>query len=117
MADIPFDERDDERLRQLLEVEHRLQDLVRAAKEDAAGRIAAARAASDHRRAAARDAEERADAERARAERVVHERALSAIDTANQAALAAITSLPDTRVDELARWALLQAIGGTGDPA
>ena len=111
------DEQDDERLRELLAVEHRLQDLVRAAKEDAARTIVAARAASDHRLVAAREAAERADAAQARSDRAVHEEALSAIDTAHQAALAAITNLSDRRVDEMARWALARAIAGTGEPA
>ena len=117
MAEFPIDEPDDERLRQLLAVETRLQDLVRAAREDAARRIAAARAAGEHRLTASREAAERADAEGARAERAAHAEALSAIDAAHQTALAAITSLPDRRLDELARWALVQAIAGTGEPA
>lgn len=117
MAELPFNEPHDERLRQLLAVEQRLQDLVRAAKEDATRQIAAAHAACEHRLTAAREAAERANAEQARADRVVHEEALSAIDAAHQAALAAITGLSDSRVDELARWAIVQAIAGTGEPA
>ena len=113
----PVDEPEDDRLRQLLAVEQRLQDFVRAAKEDAVRRITAARGAREHRLTAAREAAQRDDAERARMERAVHDEALSAIETAHQAALAAIAGLSDTRVDELARRALVQAIGGTGEPA
>ena len=111
------EESDDDRLRELLAVEHRLQNLVRAAREDAAQRIAEARAAGDRRVAAAREAAERTNAERARAERVAHEEALAAIDAAHRAAIAAIENVSDTRADELARWALCQAIASTGEPA
>ena len=107
----------DERLRQLLDVEQRLQDLVRAAKDDAARRIVAARAAGEQRRSAAREAADRADAEQARAERVAHIEALSAIEAAHRAALATLTGLSDQRVDELARWAIGQVIDGSGESA
>ena len=117
MVDSPANEADDERLRQLLDVEQRLQDLVRAAREDAANRVTAARAASELRLAAAREASERADSEQARAERLIHEAALSEIEAAHQNALATISRLADSRVDELARWAVGEAIARTGDPA
>jgi hypothetical protein len=107
-------ESDDARLRELLAVEHRLQDLVRAAKDDAGRRIAAARAAAEHRLTAAREAAESADAERARAERLIHEEALMTIDTRHRATLAAFANIPDSRIDELARLALAHAIAGTG---
>jgi hypothetical protein len=110
-------ESDDERLRELLAVEHRLQDLVRAAREHAARRIAEARAAGDRRVAASREAAQRTDAERARAERVGHEEALAAIDATHRAAISAIENVSESRVDELARWALREAIAGTGEPA
>ncbi len=112
-----MNETDDVRLRQLLVVEQRLQGLVRTAKENAARRIAEARAVSEHRLAASRDEAARADAQRARAERAVHEEALSAIHAAHQASLAAITSLSDKRVDELARWLLAGEPAPTGDPS
>jgi hypothetical protein len=114
---ISMNETDDVRLRQLLVVEQRLQDLVRTAKENAARRIAEARAVSEHRLAASRDEAARADAQRARTERVVHEEALSAIHAAHQASLAAITSLSDNRVDELARWVIARAIAPIGEPS
>lgn len=117
MTQAPTEPPDDERLRQLLEVEQRLQNLVRTAKEDAARRLAAARAARDRHLAEARVAADRADAERARAERAAHEEALSAVETAHRAALAAIRSISEARVEELARWALAEAMGSDGDPA
>jgi hypothetical protein len=112
-----MNETDDVRLRQLLVVEQRLQDLVRTAKENAARRIAEARAVSEHRLAVSRGEAARADAQRARAERVVHEEALSAIHAAHQASLAAITNLFDKRVEELARWVLARAIAPAKEPS
>jgi hypothetical protein len=41
--------------------------------------------------------------------------ALSAIEAAHRAALAALTELSDLRVDELARWAIGQVIDGSGE--
>jgi hypothetical protein len=108
---------DDERLKQLLDVERRLQDLVRTAKDDAARRIAQARATRERRLAASQDEAARADADRALAERALHEQALSAIQSAHLASLAAITGISDQRVDELARWLLARAIARTGEPA
>ncbi len=116
MADNPISsESDDDRLRQLLAVEHRLQELVRAAHDTAAQRIAAARTAGEQRVIAAREAAERADAERARAERLSHDEALVAIAARHRATLAAIVGVPDSRIDELARQALAHAIAGSGD--
>jgi hypothetical protein len=115
VTESPLDEADAERLRRLLSVEQRLKDLVRAAEQDSARRIAEALATRESRLAAARDAAEQTDVERARAERVAHQAALSSIATAHQAALVAITGLRDERVDELARWALEQAIRPDGD--
>ena len=115
MAEDPVDRPDDERLRQLLAVEQRLQDLVRAAREDASRRIAAARAASEDRLAAAREAAKRTDVERVEAERNSHAAALAAIQTAHHATLARIAAIADERVDELARWAIAQATGEDGD--
>jgi hypothetical protein len=117
MAESLIHESDDERLKQLLDVERRLQDLVRTAKDNAARRIAEAHAARERRLAASDDQAARADAERARADRALHEEALSAIDSAHQASLAAITNIGDKRVDELARWVLARAIARTGEPA
>jgi hypothetical protein len=104
----------DERLRELLAVEKRLQDRVRAAREAADRRIAAAREDSERRIEAARTAAAQADAERARAEARTHQAALAAIEAAHRATLASLDDLSDDRVDELARWALAQAIA-TGE--
>ena len=115
VAEHAVDQPDDERLRQLLALEQRLQDLVRTARADAGRRIAAARAASDERLAAAREAAKRADAERADAERVSHAAALAAMQTSHRSTLASITAMADERVDELARWVVARAIGESGE--
>ena len=115
MADLPVDPPGDERLRQLLAVEQRLEDLVRSARDDASRRIAAARAAGEERLAAAREEAKRDDARRAEAERVSHAAALEALQTVHQRALARITATSDERLDELARWAAAQAIGESGE--
>jgi hypothetical protein len=107
----------DERLQQLLAVEKRLQDLVRAAEERAAERIAAAREARDRRLVEARAAAAQADAVRSREERVAHEQALAFVEREHQAALAAIAAVSDQRIDELARWALGEVSGASGDAA
>lgn len=90
---------------------------MRAAEADAAARIAAARAARDRRLADALAEAERVDAGRARGERAAHEQALAAIETATRDALAALTGFPDSRIDDLARWALARAVGDTGEAA
>lgn len=108
---------DDERLRQLLAVERRLEDLVRAARDDAGRRIAAARAAGERRLTAAREAAERAAVVRGRTEQADHDAALLAIRAAHEAALAGIAGVPDERLNELARWVIARAIGAAGDTA
>ena len=108
----PVDAAGDGRLRELLGLEKRLQDLVRAAQEERSRRIRAANATREERLAAARETAARADADQARADLIEHERTLAALRTAHEATLATITSLSEKRVDELARWALHQAIGG-----
>ena len=113
--DTPVDAADDERLRQLLDVEKRLQRLVNEAHEERRRRVADAKTTRDQRLEAARAAAARADAEQARIERVDRERELAAIDAAHQAALRAIAALSDDRVDELARWVLARVIAGDGD--
>jgi hypothetical protein len=107
----------DERLRQLLAIERRLQDLVRAAEKRAAERIATARETRDRRLVEAHAAAAQADATRSREELMAHEQTLAAIERGHQVALAAIAGLPDERLDELARWALDQIIGASGDAA
>lgn len=108
----PVDAAGDERLRELLDVEKRLQELVRAVEEDCSHQVAAASAARQQRLAAAHEAAARADAEQARADRLEYDKAFAAIQASHQASLSAITSLSDERVDELARWALEQVIAG-----
>ena len=115
MAESTIDHVDGEELRQLLAVEQRLQQQVEAAREQAAARIATARAAGDARLAAARDAAAHLDEDRARADREHHAQGLGAIAATHRAALAAIGSVSDDRVDELARWVLVQALNGNGD--
>jgi hypothetical protein len=107
----------DERLRQLLAVESRLQESVRVAEAQAARRIAAAREARDRRLVEAHDAAAHADAARSREERTAHEQALAAIEREHLVIVAAINGLSDERIDELARWALDQVIGANGNGA
>jgi hypothetical protein len=90
---------------------------VRAAEIDAAERIAAARAARDRRLSTAIAEAERVDAERARDERSAHDQELSAIETAHRGALASLADIADSRIDDLARWALARAIAITGESA
>jgi hypothetical protein len=116
-VDTRVDPPDDERLRQLLDVEKRLQSLVHEAHEEGRRRVAAAKTTREQRLEAARAAAARADAEQARIEQVDHERELAAIEAAHQAVLGAIAELSDDRVDELARWALARVIAGHGDVA
>jgi hypothetical protein len=108
---------DDERLRQLLAVEKRLQGLVRGAEARAAGQIAAAHAARDRRLVEARETAAQADEARSREERFAHEQTLAAIEREHQMALEGIDGLSDQRIEELARWAVAQAIGTSGDAA
>jgi Skp family chaperone for outer membrane proteins len=117
MAQIPATEPDDvdDRLRQLLAVEQRLQDLVRRATDDADRSFAAARDASERRVSAAREEAGQVDADRARAEQIASDAALAAIERDHRSRLDAIINLPESRVDALARWAILQAIGDTGE--
>jgi hypothetical protein len=117
MVESSIDGRDDERLRQLLAVEQRLQDLVRAAKDGATRRIAEARAVCEQRLSTARDAATRAAADQAGAEAVVHAEALAQIEATHRQAIAALTQLSDHRVDELARWAIGRVLSGPGDAA
>jgi hypothetical protein len=117
MVDEDQEQRGDERLRQLLAVEKRLQDVVRAAEARAAQRIAAAREASDRRLVEARDAAAQADAARSREEHAAHEQALAGIERDHQAVVAAIVGLSDERIEELAHWALGQVVGASGDAA
>jgi hypothetical protein len=103
---------DDGRLRELLDLEKRLQDAVRAAQEQRSREIDGANAVREQRLAAAHEAAARADAEQARVEQLEQERALSALQAAHQRRLDSIASLSEERVDELARWVLQRAIGG-----
>jgi hypothetical protein len=107
----------DERLRQLLAVETRLQELVRVAEARAARQIAAARDARDRRLTEARDAAAQTDAARSRDERAAHEQALAAIEHDHQRVVAAINGLSDERIEELARWAVDQVVDARGDAA
>lgn len=107
----------DERLRELLAVETRLQELVRAAEERAARQIASARDTRDRRLIEARDAAAQADAVRSRDERIEHEQALAGIERDHQEAVAAINRRSEERLEELARWAVDQVIDAEGDAA
>jgi len=107
----------DDRLRQLLDVERRLQDLVRAADEQAASRVALARANGERLRAdfEARQARE-AEAQDA-ADRAAHEQALLAVAAEAQSAVRSLSSVPDDRIEALARRALDRVMAaGRGTP-
>jgi hypothetical protein len=108
-------EASEEQLQHLLALEARLQGLVRAAEKDAARRVVTARAEGDRRLAAAHDEIERVVAEEARAEQDAHVAARAALAAVHYRRLAALTDLPDDRIDDLARRALQRAIGDAGD--
>lgn len=114
MTRIPADEPVDERLRQLLAVERRLQERVRHAETAAARRLAEARSEGERLQATARLQQAQADADQTLADRAAHERSLAAIQDQHETALRAITGVSDERIDELARRALDRAIGGRG---
>ena len=107
----------DDRLRQLLDVERRLQDLVRAADEQAASRVALARANGERLRAGI-EARQAAQAEaQDAADRAAHERALLAVAADAQSTVQSLSSIPDDRIDALARRALHRVMAaGRGTP-
>lgn len=117
MAEFPVEEPNqvDERLRQLLAIERRLEDLVRGANDAAGRRLAAAREAGTRALSVAREEAERMDAECTRTEQAAHAAALAALECASRATVDDINGVPDSRVDTLARWAVSQAIGVTGE--
>lgn len=110
MTRVSPEEPADARLRQLLDVEARLQQTVQAARDDAARRVTAAHEERERRLRASRDGPDRADGDRARAEQQAHAEALAAIEAAHLTTLAAISDLSEARIDELARRALARAI-------
>jgi hypothetical protein len=107
-------EPDDEKLRQLLDVEDRLEALVRVATEEAAQRVAAAVSARDARLAEAQRAAEREDQTRAAAEASACAAAIASIEQAAEAFVHEIRDLPGDRIDALARWVVQAAMAGTG---
>lgn len=117
MSEPAAEPRADERLRQLLAIEGRLQDLVCSAEARAARQIAAAREARERRLTEARDAAAQADAARSREERTAHEQALAVIERDHQKVVAALDGVSGEQIDALARWALDQIIGARGDAA
>lgn len=104
----------DERLRQLLAVERRLQERVRHAETAAAGRLAEARREGERVLAAAQSQQARAVDAEALADRAAHERSLAAIHDQHETILRAITGVSGETIDELARRALDRAIGADG---
>ena len=109
------DRGEESKLRQLLEVEDRLEALVRTAMEDGRRRVADAVALRDARLADARVEAEREDAAAASADAAAHTAELAAIANAADATVRACQSVPADRIDGLARWALEQAISGGGE--
>ena len=117
MTRMPADEPVDERLRQLLAVEQRLEERVRSAEADAARRIADARTHAERVQADARQQRTRDEEEQARADDAAHALALASIQHEHEAVLREIADVADARIDELARRALDRAIGGSGGAA
>ena len=107
----------DDRLRQLLDLEQRLQAMVRAAEDAANARIVQARTEAQRRRAGG-EAQPSGQAEaQDAADRAAHERALQAIAADAQSVAHALSSIPDDRIDELARRALERVLAsGRGTP-
>lgn len=117
MGRTPADLAPDERLRQLLDLDERLQQRIRQAETDRSRRLADARANSERARAAARaDAARAEEAERG-ADEAAHRDALSAIEAAHQAALRTLTEVPEEEIDRLARRALDCALDSASAPA
>jgi len=108
------DEPVDDRLRQLLAIEQRLQERVRAAEADATRRIADARLHSEHIRAEAQLLQARADEEQAQADAAAHAVALTTIQHEHEAVMRAIADVSDERIDQLARRVIDRTIGGDG---
>lgn len=96
----------DDRLRQLLDLEQRLQAQVRAAEDAADARIAQARSEAQRRRAGD-EAQQSGQAEaQDAADRAAHELALRAIAADAQSAIHSLSSIPNDRIDQLARLVL-----------
>jgi len=115
MTRVSHDEAPDERLRELLDVEERLQQQVRMARVDAARRVGAERDERARRLADAHASIDRADEAQARRDRLAHEKALAELEVRHRAALEAITGITGARIDELARRAIDRAIAPDGD--
>jgi len=104
----------DDRLRDLLAVEQRLQQLVSDARETAARRLAQAQAARIRLLDEADTAAARADEEEARRDHASHREACRALEIQQQAALAILTSVDDPTIDRLARRALARLLDNHG---
>lgn len=105
----------DDRLKHLLALEARLQERVRAAEAEAAARVTRAREAGEQVRVEAEAAEARRAEEEAAADRAAHEEALRAIRSRSVATIEALSSIPDSRIDELARTVVDCALGPPGE--
>jgi vacuolar-type H+-ATPase subunit H len=113
----PADLAPDERLRQLLDLDERLQQRIRQAETDRSRRLADARANSERVRAAARAEAARAEQEEREADEAAHRDALSAIEAAHQAVLRTLTEVPEEEIDRLARRALDCTLDSPSAPA
>ena len=114
MARALRDEPIEERLRELLAVEARLQATVRQAESTAAGRVEAARRDQARICQAIEDEAARHAAQEEAADAAAHAEVLAALRADHQRALHAVAGVTDARVTELARLALTRAIGATG---
>jgi hypothetical protein len=106
----------DDRLRELLAVEQRLQTRVAQAREDIARRVAGARADAARRLSEADLALAAAGEAEARADREVHEAALAQAAADHDDAMARLAAIQGRDIDRLARTVLdrLRAdVGGT----
>ena len=111
---MPASEPIDERLRDLLAVEQRLQRLVAAARADADRRVADARAAATRLLTDADTAVTRADAEQAGLDEAAHAQAQRALEERHRAVIASLTSISVEDRDRLARRALARVLEPDG---
>jgi len=113
---MPASEPSDDRLRELLAVEERLQRLVADAREASRRRIAEAQEAAGRLLANAEAAAEEADAAQARLDLAAHEDARLSLERRHQATLASLSAVPDATVERLADQVLEHLLRVDGGP-
>lgn len=100
----------DQRLERLLQIEHRLEEKIRAAEAEAVARVESARAEVDAARQREAAALEVATLEQERADLEAHAATLERIAAESAAAKKTLTSISDVVVERLAREAIARAI-------